>query len=780
MVPTIQNPNQLSLPADAQRILQAMFHGYQQVIIQHEFGGGRSGSHVFLVKPIKNRKVSELPTVIKMASVSLISREWSAYQSYILDKLPRAARIKNEPIVLHGSRWSALRYEMVGDGTFDIEQFSQYISYASPEISQTVVSGQLLKALGELWGLNWVHPGIPLRSIFDTVLPVNLLIAPQELPDETEPTSVTPDTVGQLPPLRAGDFVQLSGFIITKVDLLRHTVTLNLPQPAPRTTAIPGLSYQIRLKNLTDIGTYQFEQAISDFTGVIIETRSEKLRQEVQAVVPSGIDLTTNWLAATQTTPSVPNPFLRLPDLLSDIRRIRVGTIHGDLNLGNILVDKHTSYLHLIDFSEAREDYVLHDLLRFETELITHVVAPLIAKHHLPIATTIHSFYTHLYHLTPESVADVSKIRLPHKALLRPLTTLAAVRQAVPRYLFQFDDVAEYYQGLVIYLLSALKFRNLDPAAKSAAFWGAASIQQLLVEPPKPAGAPSLTPALSQIKMFALLALLLVALIPGVWLGWQWQGWPPSSLRPAAPVTATVMLPNQALALSLPTATDTATPTTTSTPLPTPLPPTETAVAVPIETATLASPISSTRTVTSVRRTVVVTPTHTVPPPTAAPSATPTPVVSSTALFYDPPFLISPSETVNLTEQQATFTWQWDGTLADNHGFELQIWLASEEQSFGAYDARETLRDAVRHDNGRYSLTFDLTAAHSVKLNGNSRDYLWTVAIVQIEPSYQDLGYKADPRPLEINVFHGGGSGGGNPEGGSSGGRPPGFPPDPK
>jgi hypothetical protein len=63
-----------------------------------------------------------------------------------------------------------------------------------------------------------------------------------------------------------------------------------------------------------------------------------------------------------------------------------------------------------------------------------------------------------------------------------------AIRKMASRYLFKPDDWEEYYQGLVLYLLGALKFKNLDlvleaPLPKQVAFWGAATVVGLMEIP---------------------------------------------------------------------------------------------------------------------------------------------------------------------------------------------------------------------------------------------------------------------------------------------------------
>jgi hypothetical protein len=52
------------------------------------------------------------------------------------------------------------------------------------------------------------------------------------------------------------------------------------------------------------------------------------------------------------------------------------------------------------------------------------------------------------------------------------------------RLLFKETNWQEYDHGLTLYLLGALKFKNLDNTAKQVAFWGAATAQKLALDPP--------------------------------------------------------------------------------------------------------------------------------------------------------------------------------------------------------------------------------------------------------------------------------------------------------
>jgi transposase-like protein len=83
-------------------------------------------------------------------------------------------------------------------------------------------------------------------------------------------------------------------------------------------------------------------------------------------------------------------------------------------------------------------------------------------------------------------------------ALEKTVTMLAAIRKMARNCLFNPEDWREYYRGLILYMLGALKFKNLDrlpqaPLPKQLAFWAAATGVHLLHTPPAPQ--PSRPPA---------------------------------------------------------------------------------------------------------------------------------------------------------------------------------------------------------------------------------------------------------------------------------------------
>jgi hypothetical protein len=208
----------------------------------------------------------------------------------------------------------------------------------------------------------------------------------------------------------------------------------------------------------------------------------DQLQAEAQVALGQSLNLAAETIPLSDGS-TLPNPLSRLSAILNETRDVRVGQIHGDMNLENILVDPDVRDVSLIDFAEARRDYVLHDFLRLETEVLTKLLPEILARHDLPVGPTMASFYQQLHWTTFQSGSLTP--RPVHPALEKPLVILESIRQTARRYLFDFYDPSEYYQGLTLYLLGALKFRNLTeapeaPLPKQVAFWGAATLVKLL------------------------------------------------------------------------------------------------------------------------------------------------------------------------------------------------------------------------------------------------------------------------------------------------------------
>jgi tetratricopeptide (TPR) repeat protein len=311
------------------------------------------------------------------------------------------------------------------------------------------------------------------------LLPVNLHIAAGN-PPPNRPIDVVDAGDVRTQNAQPGDWVRLQGFAVTKVDLRDHTITLNLPRSVDQPDA-----FCVRVSKSENLGIYHEQQIAPVLEGRVTATRRSQVQTYLQTLVGDETLTDTTPVISTGNI-SLPNPFLKTKSILNQYRDVRTALIHGDLNLHNILVDVDTGHISLIDLADAREDHILHDFLRLETEIVTHLLAGLLHTNALPTAHTMFDFYKALHCATFD--LHTSDVRHTPSGLEKPFEAIRAIRHAASRHFYE-DDSAEYYQGLLLYLVGVLKFGNLDhhPAApypKQAALWGAATIAQLLESAP--------------------------------------------------------------------------------------------------------------------------------------------------------------------------------------------------------------------------------------------------------------------------------------------------------
>ncbi len=209
------------------------------------------------------------------------------------------------------------------------------------------------------------------------------------------------------------------------------------------------------------------------------------------------------------------------------------------------------------------------------------------------------------------------------------------------------------------------------------------------------------------------------------------------------------------------TQTPTLSPTSTNTPTPTKTP------ALPTPTPT-DTPVPPTAMPTHTPRPVSPTPTSTLLSVTGLPVASPTATVSPALIIPNGELtLLKPLSLDEPSYGPTDFEWEWVGDLPPGYGFEVRVWREGESPA-GVHNAVEDNQNGriVRVGENRYRLSVDITEAAGVR--GRSGEYLWTVALVQINPNYADRGQQATPGHLRFEAS-GGGDGGGKNGGGGGG-----------
>jgi len=488
----IDLPRTIQLTALDQQLIGALFGQATKVTVLTEFTDGRTATRVLLVRATANDGVEELPAVVKLGPRTLIEPEWQATQRQVLDRLPGFAAVRGEPVYLadeNGAQRGALRYAQVGDGIFAVESLSRYSSHATLQDLWQVLANRLFQQLGRLWQATQQRATISFQQRYDAILPVNLEV---EIDNNAQGYPIflnahyLATTSAGVPPLQPGTVVRLDGFVVTEESADGRTLTLDLP----RSNDSVSSAYRLRIQRPGNDPPCPVGATFPAATGRVRATRQSLLQSYLQPHLGDGIDLTqpTVRLSDQRSLPNpLPNPLFALPTLLARTHEGRLATIHGDLNLRNILIDPAVRTAHIIDCASARQDHVLHDLLRLERDLLTDGAAQTFFQADLP-PTAIVRFYQQLHCATRGAAHDPGHFAWPTElepALAKLFVMIATLRYAARDLLAAPGDWAEYYTGLILHLVGALKYRDLDNPApgqqpKAIAFWAAAALCDLV------------------------------------------------------------------------------------------------------------------------------------------------------------------------------------------------------------------------------------------------------------------------------------------------------------
>lgn len=471
----IDNRLERPLPPYIEKVLEAMFVTYKQVIVKSEFSDGYGGSRVFLVRPIRQDGQPELPSVVKIDDFDRIEQEWQSYQNCIHNRLPSVARISSEPIYPPDSQLGGLRYPLAGDAAFDVLSLYDYCQKASLEDITYVLKERLFKSLDKLWQQKKFQPDLHFHTAYDSFLYPNLLLKYTSIPIEATLSQLRPDTVQRsTEPYQVGDVIQLSGFQVVRVLRKSQSIVLDIP------THLPS-AYRLLVQSVPNVASYEVGQIIHQpLVLQVKQTRAKALQEQAAQVLGSNVDLTADSLPLADDN-MLPNPLTALPQLLNQSLDVFTACIHGDLHMRNVLVEPKSGNVHLIDFVNARQAHVLRDLLNLEIAVVTRLV-PMILDKEGYSSKRIISFYRRL-HCALRHPGQV----LPPPELEKPFVMLQLIRGKAEHYLCQRGEWREYYYGLIFYLLGSLRYDDLNniSGAKQIAFWGASTILQLSkAEPP--------------------------------------------------------------------------------------------------------------------------------------------------------------------------------------------------------------------------------------------------------------------------------------------------------
>jgi hypothetical protein len=456
--------------------LRIMFASYETVAVDVEYRSGYSGSRTFLILPIKADGRADAYTVVKIAPQAPIRQEWENFERFVKATLPPVTtRLEEPPILPSENPLGALRYTFVGTvGAQRTESLrAYYASHTGAEVAQ-LLERRVFETFGHNWWLQRKPYTFRLREEYDRLLPVHLIMSLDEKREAG--AKVISAEKGDLATaeLVAGDRVRLEGFVVEEIRPDRDDMTL--------TSGPPACPSRVRVRPLpAGMEACRPGDPIAALEGVVSAKRHDLLIAEVEKAFP---DMEITAPTVTLAGQSYPNPLQAYPAMLEERIFGTMSTIHGDLNLENILVEPESGQAWLIDFATARDGHTLHDFMRLERDVLTRLLPEALAQAGLgPEAIG-----DLLLKLHAVSVAPTRSLPSPSQlALKKPFEMLAAIRRMAGRCLRDPARWGEYYRGLALHLLGALKFADLDdlpqaPLPKQVAFAAAA----WLIEPPPP------------------------------------------------------------------------------------------------------------------------------------------------------------------------------------------------------------------------------------------------------------------------------------------------------
>ncbi|GAB4578142.1 MAG: hypothetical protein Fur0022_08750 [Anaerolineales bacterium] len=464
----IDNPGKVPLTYAIEQALTNLFREYKGLVIFREFTGGFSGSRVYEIQPVPNNGIPELPAIVKIAANSLAEREWQAYQTYIRNRLYNAATITSEPVFNHGG-WGALRYTLTGGGAFEVLTMREFLCRAETSLEEIRrIFDYLLRNMHNFWRFNTPEQNFSFSDSYDHLLPVHLLIQYQKFDSTENVEEIHPHHIPVQLPVK-GSKVRAVDFAVHKVDPTTKTVTLQIPEIKGEERA----SFLLRCRySDEDFPLLSRLNDLITISGKVVETRIDRLQTEVHHLLETGLTLSGPYIQVPGPEPLLLyDPLQGLDRVLAQTMFVNKGPIHGDFNLGNLLIEPENTQLTLIDFADARIDHTLHDILRLETEVITWMLPTLMSKDQEPSIHLMANLFLHLQFLQPQTATISPETLLP--VLHKPWLILNALHKFARHYFYDANDPREFYSGLFLYLLGALKYKNLSRKAKQLAFWGA-------------------------------------------------------------------------------------------------------------------------------------------------------------------------------------------------------------------------------------------------------------------------------------------------------------------
>jgi anti-anti-sigma factor len=167
-----------------------------------------------------------------------------------------------------------------------------------------------------------------------------------------------------------------------------------------------------------------------------------------------------------------------MTDRLSQTFSVYESSVHGDLNMKNVLMDETTN-LWLIDFAETRYSHILRDIVKLEA-VIKGEMVPLDSRDTLADLVRMDVPF-----LSARALSEIPELQdtRGNPELEKAFRVVQSLRQQADRITPGDDDIAQYYLGLLPYTLNLLSYSSVNAYQKEYGWIASSLICQRLMEP---------------------------------------------------------------------------------------------------------------------------------------------------------------------------------------------------------------------------------------------------------------------------------------------------------
>jgi hypothetical protein len=442
-------------------LLRAVFARFEKVNVEHEYSSGYSGARTWLLQPIRHDGRTEAHTIVKIGPRDQVQAEYANYTAFVKHTLPpMTARVQDTPVCLRGGSRAALQYTFVGSPAHAPVSLREFALTKPAAETGNLIARQLFETFGPTWWLQRKPYAFSLRTEYDRLLPVELVLEPHQGPLDENVLELAEGNIGEFQP---GQVLRLRGANVLEVRPGRRTITLGWKSQNREDL------HRVRVSAI-ESGHLEAGDRLAAFTGVVLARRRDLLEAEVRDMFPS---FRPNQGVIEIAGRRYPNPLNAYENLLRQRIQGTSAVIHGDLNLENILIGPG-ELMWLIDFAGTREGHTLMDFVRLEVELVTQVCAERFHADRVGVDAFVQALeWTETGRSNGVGVVE-STAQL-----------LTAVRGVARRCLRDPEDLSELWMALGLAYLGALKFDSLNelasaPLPKTLAFTASAYALHML------------------------------------------------------------------------------------------------------------------------------------------------------------------------------------------------------------------------------------------------------------------------------------------------------------